>query len=86
MKFQEQIDHDLKEAMKARAAEKLAVLRMLKSALTNAAIEKGGLCGTVLEDNAMALLAFSGQAGGSSGMIQWWLRKGSGRPAGAGGC
>jgi uncharacterized protein YqeY len=49
MKFQEQIDHDLKEAMKAREADRLAVLRMLKSALTNAAIEKGGL-GTVLED------------------------------------
>ena len=42
MKFQEQIDQDLKEAMKARQAERLAVLRMLKAALKNASIEKGG--------------------------------------------
>jgi len=49
MKFQEQIDHDLKEAMKARQSEKLAVLRMLKAALKNTAIEKGG-ADAVLED------------------------------------
>ena len=49
MKFQEQIDHDLKEAMKARQPEKLAVLRMLKAALKNTAIEKGG-ADAVLED------------------------------------
>ena len=42
MSLLQQIDADLKEAMKARAMEKLAVLRMLKSALKNAAIEKGG--------------------------------------------
>ena len=49
MNFQEQIDHDLKEAMKARQAEKLAVLRMLKAALKNAAIEKGSI-DTALDD------------------------------------
>jgi len=43
MNFQERIDADLKEAMKARQAERLGVIRMLKSALKNVAIEKGGL-------------------------------------------
>ena len=42
MDFQERIDQDIKEAMKARQAERLGVLRMLKSALKNAAIELGG--------------------------------------------
>lgn len=37
-----QIDADLKKAMIAREAEKLSVLRMLKSAVKYAAIEKGG--------------------------------------------
>jgi uncharacterized protein YqeY len=37
-----QIDADLKAAMIARQAEKLSVLRMLKSAVKYAAIEKGG--------------------------------------------
>jgi uncharacterized protein YqeY len=36
------IDADLKAAMLARDAEKLSVLRMLKSAVKYAAIEKGG--------------------------------------------
>ncbi len=42
MSLSQQIDSDLKDAMRARDAGKLAVLRMLKSALKNAAIEKGG--------------------------------------------
>ena len=37
-----QIDADLKKAMIAREADKLSVLRMLKSAVKYAAIEKGG--------------------------------------------
>jgi uncharacterized protein len=37
-----QIDTDLKAAMIARDADKLSVLRMLKSAVKYAAIEKGG--------------------------------------------
>ncbi len=37
-----QIDDELKKAMIAREAEKLSVLRMLKSAVKYAAIEKGG--------------------------------------------
>ena len=36
------IDADLKAAMMAREADKLSVLRMLKSAVKYAAIEKGG--------------------------------------------
>ena len=42
MNFQDRIDQDIKEAMKARQADRLGVLRMLKSALKNAAIEAGG--------------------------------------------
>jgi len=42
MDFQARIDEDLKEAMKARQTDRVAVLRMLKSAVKNAAIEKGG--------------------------------------------
>ena len=42
MTIQQQIDSDLKDAMRAKAADKLNVLRLLKSALKNAAIEKGG--------------------------------------------
>src|SRR4051812_29394138 len=42
MDFQARIDNDLKEAMKAREAERLGVLRMLKSALKMASIEQGG--------------------------------------------
>ncbi len=36
-----QLDSDIKDAMRARATEKLGVLRMLKSALKATAIEKG---------------------------------------------
>jgi len=42
MSLQQQIDNDLKESMKARQAERLGVLRMLKAAVKNLAIEKGG--------------------------------------------
>jgi uncharacterized protein YqeY len=38
----EQIDADLKDAMRARDADKLGVLRLLKSALKYATIEKSG--------------------------------------------
>ena len=41
MTLQERVDSDLKEAMRARDAGKLAVLRGLKSALKYAEIEKG---------------------------------------------
>ncbi len=42
MTLEERIDSDLKTAMWGRETQKLGVLRMLKSALKNAAIEKGG--------------------------------------------
>ncbi len=42
MNIQERIDSDLKEAMRAKDTTKLAVLRMLKSALKYAAIAKPG--------------------------------------------
>jgi len=42
MTLQERVDADLKEAMRAKDATKLAVLRMLKSALKYAAIAKSG--------------------------------------------
>lgn len=49
MTFQARIDQDIKAAMLARETAKLGVLRMLKTALMNAAIEKGG-AGSTLED------------------------------------
>src|SRR5437667_11443279 len=42
MTFQERLDSDLKEAMRAKDATTLGVLRMLKSALKYTAIEKSG--------------------------------------------
>ena len=42
MNLSQRVDEDLKEAMRERNASKLGVLRMLKSALTYAAIEKSG--------------------------------------------
>jgi len=45
----DRIPQDLKEAMKAKDTVRLNVIRALKTALTNAAIEKGGL-GTPLEE------------------------------------
>jgi len=56
MNFQERIDADLKEAMKARQAERLGVIRMLKSALKNVAIEKGGLHFVLDEATALGVV------------------------------
>jgi uncharacterized protein len=42
MTLQERVDSDLKEAMRAKDATKLGVLRMLKSALKYAVIAKSG--------------------------------------------
>ena len=42
MTLQQRVDSDLKEAMRAKEATKLGVLRMLKSALKYAAIAKSG--------------------------------------------
>ena len=51
MSLQVQIDNDIKQAMRERQMERLTVLRNLKSALKNAAIEAGGL-DVILEDAA----------------------------------
>lgn len=56
MDFQERIDSDIKEAMKAKQATRLGVLRMLKSALKNAAIEQGGADVRLDEASAQAVL------------------------------
>jgi uncharacterized protein YqeY len=56
MTIPEQIDHDIKEAMKARAADKLSVLRLLKAAIKNAAIEKGGQAGVLDDVEATAVI------------------------------
>ena len=56
MSFQARIDNDLKEAMKAKQAERLAVVRMLKSALKNSAIEKGGIDFQLSEPDALAVV------------------------------
>lgn len=45
----DQISEDIKTAMRAKDSVALNSLRALKSAITNAAIEKGGL-GTVLDE------------------------------------
>src|SRR6266850_729753 len=42
MTLTERVDADLKDAMRAKDATKLGVLRMVKAALKNTAIEKGG--------------------------------------------
>ena len=56
MTFQARIDQDIKAAMMARETAKLGVLRMLKTSLMNAAIEKGG-AGSALEDaDALAIV------------------------------
>jgi uncharacterized protein YqeY len=56
MTIQEEIDADLKNAMRSRDAERLSVLRMAKSALTNAAIEKAGATGGLSDTEAVAVI------------------------------
>jgi uncharacterized protein len=49
MTLQSQVDNDIKDAMRARDTARLNALRMLKAAMKNAAIEKGG-AESVLDD------------------------------------
>ena len=56
MSFQARIDQDLKEAMKAQQAERLGVIRMLKAALKNVAIEKGGISFILSDPDALAVV------------------------------
>ena len=56
MTISEQVDHDIKEAMKARQADRLGVLRLLKSAIKYAAIEKGGQSAVLDDAEATAVV------------------------------
>ena len=56
MTIPERIDSDLKDAMRAKEATKLGVLRMLKSAVKNAAIEKGGATATLDDAEATQVI------------------------------
>jgi uncharacterized protein YqeY len=51
-----QIDADLKKAMLARDADRLSVLRMLKSAVKYAAIEKGGADAVPTDADVLAVV------------------------------
>ena len=55
MRLQEQVDNDIKDAMRARDAARLGTLRMLKAALKNAAIDKGS-ADAILEDSETAAI------------------------------
>jgi len=56
MTLTERVDSDLKDAMRAKEATKLGVLRMLKSALKNAAIEKSGAAGQLNDTEAVQVI------------------------------
>lgn len=56
MTISERIDSDLKDAMRAKDAGKLGVLRMLKSAVKYAAIEKSGAEGQLEDAEAMQVI------------------------------
>ncbi|HXM74956.1 MAG TPA: GatB/YqeY domain-containing protein [Chthoniobacterales bacterium] len=56
MTLPERIDADLKDAMRAKNALKLSVLRMLKAALKNAAIEKSGADAEVSDTEAVQVI------------------------------
>ena len=55
MTLQSQVDNDIKDAMRARDTVRLNALRMLKTAMKNAAIEKGG-AEAVLDDVEAAVV------------------------------
>lgn len=56
MTISERIDADLKDAMRAKDAGKLGVLRMLKSAIKYAAIEKSGAEGQLDDAEATQVI------------------------------
>jgi uncharacterized protein len=56
MDFQARIDQDLKDAMKARQSDRLNVIRMLKSSLKLASIEKGGADARLNDADALAVV------------------------------
>jgi uncharacterized protein len=56
MTIAERVDEDLKKAMKGREQDRVSVLRMLKSALKYAAIEKHGADGRLDDKDAAAVI------------------------------
>ena len=56
MALQKRIDEDLIAAMRAKDSARLGVLRMLKAALKNAAIDKAGAEGELEDSEAMAVV------------------------------
>jgi uncharacterized protein len=56
MTIQERIDADIKEAMRAKEADKLSALRMVKSAMMNAPIEKHGAGGKLGDMDSLAVI------------------------------
>lgn len=56
MNLSERVDADLKTAMREKNATKLGVLRMLKAAMTNAAIEKSGAQGQLNDADATQVI------------------------------
>ena len=56
MTLQFQVDNDIKEAMRARDTVRLNALRMLKTAMKNAAIDKGGAEATLDDIEAVAVI------------------------------
>ncbi|MEO8206034.1 MAG: GatB/YqeY domain-containing protein [Chthoniobacterales bacterium] len=56
MSLSQQIDNDIKDAMRAKDTVKLSVLRMLKASVKNAAIEKLGADGTLEDADVMPVI------------------------------
>jgi uncharacterized protein YqeY len=56
MNLSARIDSELKDAMRNKEAQKLGVLRMLKAAVKNAAIEKGGADGEMNDADVVQVI------------------------------
>ncbi len=56
MTLQAQVDNDIKDAMRAKDMPRLNTLRMLKTAMKNAAIEKGGAEGVLDDSESSAII------------------------------
>ena len=56
MSISDQVDSDIKDAMRAKQADRLSVLRLLKAAIKNAALEKGGQAGALDDAEATAVI------------------------------
>jgi hypothetical protein len=56
MTIQQRIDADIQEAMRAKEADRLSALRMVKSALMNAAIDKHGAGGKLADLDAWTVI------------------------------